>query len=327
VYSSGVARDSVVVAVARLRSVRAFAGLGTYVGPVVTGLAVVSVAFWAWGFSLQFLGQDANTYLAAGERLNVGHSLYGSLQPGDREVLLGPPYWTAPLVSPPLIAVLWRPFAEPAGLAAWMIADGLAVLAVCAVALAKRLPLLVLIASVGIGLQIASGNVGGFLALAILVLWTQRSRPWIGALLGVLIAIKLLPVAYLGFVGRRRATWPWLIGSLAVCGLIGLAGAGLENNLAYPSVIQGLVPYPASLGAWTGISWLNYPVLVAGIFAGYVLPERPAFMVATIAFILAAPGLGLWTPLYLLCFAGPLADKDPQLATASVRRTAAAPAS
>jgi hypothetical protein len=301
--------------------------LGIYVGPLITGLAVVSVAFWAWGFSLQFLGQDANTYLAAGERLNAGHPLYGSLQPGDRAVLLGPPYWTAPPVSPPLIAVLWRPFAVPAGLAAWMIADGLAVLAVCAYVLSKRLPLLMLVASVGVGLQIASGNVGGFLVGAVLILWTQRTRPWVGALLGVLMAVKLLPVAYLGFVARRRASWPWLIGSLAVCGLVGLAGAGLENTLAYPSVIQGIVPYPASLDAWTGISWLNYAVLVAGVVAGYALPERPAFMVATVAFILAAPGLGLWTPLYLLCFAGPLADRDPQLATASVRRTAAAPTS
>src|SRR5687767_10188966 len=53
---------------------------------------------------------DANTYLAAGERLNAGHDLY-RLRPGDREVLIIPELFTQPLVSPPPIAVLWRPLA------------------------------------------------------------------------------------------------------------------------------------------------------------------------------------------------------------------------
>src|SRR5205823_2822366 len=53
---------------------------------------------------------DAYTYLAAGQRLNAGHQLY-ALSPGDNPVQLNPPYWTVPLLSPPFMAVLWRPLA------------------------------------------------------------------------------------------------------------------------------------------------------------------------------------------------------------------------
>lgn len=283
-----------------------------WVGPIVTGLAIVSIVFWSWGFGLQFLGQDANTYLAAGERLNVGHTLYGPLLLGDRPVLLGPPYWTAPLVSPPLIAVLWRPFAFPLGLAGWMFVDAVAVIGVAAYALLKRLPLLVLVASMGIGLQVAAGNVGGFLAGGLLILWTKRDRPWVGALLAVMIAIKLLPVTFLGFTTQHRATWPWFLGGLVGAGVLSLAGAGLDNHLEYPGILTGLVPYPASLSAWTGLAWLPYVVMVGAIVAGWLLPERPAFLVSLGAFIVASPGIGLWSPLYLLAAAGPLGERRPQ---------------
>src|SRR5439155_11259736 len=47
---------------------------------------------------------DANTYLAAGERLNSGHELY-ILQLGDRWVALEPSLSPAALLSPPPIAV------------------------------------------------------------------------------------------------------------------------------------------------------------------------------------------------------------------------------
>ena len=53
---------------------------------------------------------DAGNYYAAGERLNVGHSLY-AYGPGDRhelELLFGLP---SPYLYPPLIGVLFRPVA------------------------------------------------------------------------------------------------------------------------------------------------------------------------------------------------------------------------
>jgi hypothetical protein len=71
---------------------------------------------------------DANTYLAAAERLNAGHALY-SLVPGDRVVALEPQLSGSPLFSPPPIAVLWRPIAfVPAGFVLWNLAAAVAVL-------------------------------------------------------------------------------------------------------------------------------------------------------------------------------------------------------
>ena len=70
----------------------------------------VLFAILAVYFERGFVPGDSFTYLAAGERLNAGHPLY-ALSPGDRPVELHPPYWTVPLLSPPLVAVLARPFA------------------------------------------------------------------------------------------------------------------------------------------------------------------------------------------------------------------------
>src|SRR5258708_7149291 len=65
---------------------------------------------------------DATTYLAGGERLNAGHDLY-KLAPGDRPVLIDTQFFTSPLVSPPLIGVVWRPLAAiPFGWQLWIAA-------------------------------------------------------------------------------------------------------------------------------------------------------------------------------------------------------------
>jgi hypothetical protein len=156
------------------------AALEYWAGITVAALSAVFIVFWTIAFAQRFLGLDATTYLAAGERLNAAHSLYGPLQLGDRPVLIAPPYWTTPLVSPPLIAVLWRPFASVNGLVVWMLADGAAVLAVVLYAVHRRAPLLVLLASIAVGLQLATGNVSGFILLGVLILWTHRSHPWVG---------------------------------------------------------------------------------------------------------------------------------------------------
>jgi hypothetical protein len=76
------------------------------------------------------IGQDTWNYLAAGERLNAGHSIY-ALVARDRPILLEPPS-TVPLISPPLVAVLWRPLAflpDWLGMWAWWAASAAAMLA------------------------------------------------------------------------------------------------------------------------------------------------------------------------------------------------------
>src|SRR2546422_8089527 len=66
---------------------------------------VVAVFVIYYGLTRDHFFGDSYTYLAAGERLNASHPLY-ALSPGDRQVAILPPFWTAPLVSPPFIAVL-----------------------------------------------------------------------------------------------------------------------------------------------------------------------------------------------------------------------------
>ena len=88
---------------------------------VFTALAVIlASASWLghWGWNAAAIGQDTWNYLGAGERLNAGHSIY-ALVAGDRPILIELPS-TVPLVSPPLVAVLWRPLALlPDWLAMW----------------------------------------------------------------------------------------------------------------------------------------------------------------------------------------------------------------
>ena len=55
---------------------------------------------------------DAYTYFAAAQRLNVHHVLY-RLSPGDIRIALHPPYWSVPILSPPFMAVIWRPLENP----------------------------------------------------------------------------------------------------------------------------------------------------------------------------------------------------------------------
>jgi hypothetical protein len=71
------------------------------------GLLMVILAVY---FERGFVPGDAIVYLAGGERLNAGHLLY-ALSPGDRIVGIKPPFWTVPILSPPFMAVLFRPLA------------------------------------------------------------------------------------------------------------------------------------------------------------------------------------------------------------------------
>ncbi len=90
--------------ISRRSLVLGFSSVCLFLGLIVcasTFVHILAQGFAAW---------DAPTYLAAGERLNAGHNLY-ALVAGDRPVLLDPPYWIVPLLSPPPIAVLWRPLA------------------------------------------------------------------------------------------------------------------------------------------------------------------------------------------------------------------------
>jgi hypothetical protein len=129
---------------------------------------------------------DANTYLAAGERLNAGHELF-RWQPGDRQVLFGDQF-PAALLSPPPIAVLWRPLAAvPWGFDAWVVASWVALLGTIAYLVLKTgLPAVVLslALSIVIGQQLIVANARPLFP-AVLVTrgtsGTSRGSAWGGA--------------------------------------------------------------------------------------------------------------------------------------------------
>jgi hypothetical protein len=136
------------------------------------GLRVLVIALLVEGFAAQALlqhpsllnpaviGSDPANYYAAGQRLNLGHPLYGPLQPGDIPVPGYPSIYPAPLLSPPLLAVAWRPLAllpfDVATTAWWMLGILFTVgLALWCAARGGRTELFVLIGVLILGLPLA----------------------------------------------------------------------------------------------------------------------------------------------------------------------------
>jgi len=225
------------------------------IGPVrllraVTALAVMLASAWwlsHWGWNPAAIGQDTWNYLGSGERLNAGHSIY-ALVAGDRPILIEPPT-TVPLVSPPLVAVLWRPLALlPDWLAmwAWWVASATAMLATTLWIVAKgrwQVVLMVFVLASAIGECAVSGNLNSFLGPAIALSWwcLQVGRPRVAGLLTALDAVlKIGPAALLLWLAVRRegqAVVGFTIGAVAIAAL-SLLGAGLQQHLDFLSVAR-----------------------------------------------------------------------------------------
>ena len=260
-------------------------------------VAFAAIAFWTIVSAAFFLGHDATTYLAAGERLNAGHQLY-RLSAGDRPIELDPPYWSVPLLSPPLIAVVWRPLAAlpfGTGMLVWMGAHAIALLwAALSSVTSWRSALLIAILAPGIGLELAAGNVVGFIAAGSVVIWRRREAWWIGALIGVMAAVKLMPVALIALVVARRDLRQ--LAAFIVAALLALAvsvlGAGVESHLAYLHVAQSSAPQPWSPAWIVGSPWISMAILGCGLVLSTFLDDRPAYRLSLAATVLCAPGLG-----------------------------------
>jgi hypothetical protein len=224
------------------------------------------------------IGSDSSNYFAAAQRLNVGHSLYGSLQPGDRLVPGYPETFPAPLLSPPLIAVAWRPLALMPGALSmdlWWL-GGLALLTGLTVAFAivgKPRNLIVLIAVLVLGLPLAligtghypylgfnspvsfaalSGNVNAYLVALFALTWwaSSRGRPWLaGSAAALATALKLGPVVLLWwFVTQRswRSARAFVVAGV-VLAVVGVVFAGLQANIDFVHLALGGDIKPAAL--------------------------------------------------------------------------------
>jgi hypothetical protein len=240
---------------------------------------------------------DAITYLAAGERLNDGHPLY-SLTPGDRQVLILDTY-TAPLLSPPPIAAIWRPLAAfPVGLAVWVGACWAALLGTIAYLVMRLgLPAAVVIAALSwpIGEQLAAANVSAFFPGLVMLSWHKRDDARWGAVLGMMAALKLAPAVMAGWwIGRHRlsGTLAILTGAISL-GLVGLIGAGIHSFIAYAAIPGSTEPSSLSVAGRLEAPWLPYVVLGLGALAAATLVGYPrlSFTVAYIAMLAGTPAV------------------------------------
>ena len=271
--------------------------LAYLVAAVGIGITVAATIVDAQLTASHFLG-DAYVYLGAGERLNAGHPLY-SLSPGDRPIPIQPPFWTVPLVSPPLIAVIWRPLAAlpgEAGVVIWWLASLLA-LGGSILYVVRRQPLAgglaLILLSIPVALEACLGNVNALLLAGAIATWHWRDRPWAGAIVGVMAAVKLWP-AILGLwllAGDRRRAVAVFAGTVVVSAVVSLVGAGWDNHVAYLSVGQGVHASAFSLTWLLGIPWLWIAGLGAGIVLVVVARKDPAwsFRIAVLTMVFGNP--------------------------------------
>jgi Glycosyltransferase family 87 len=271
------------------------------------GFLPVLLLTWYFWSGHQGLPFDAQTYLAAGERLNAGHSLYGLLGAGDRTVK-DASHFAAPLLSPPLVAVLWRPLAalgEWTAYAWW--AAAIVSLLGTLVLLWMRAPLatglLVALLSNYLAVEIGVANLDSFMITGLVATWWLWRRDHVAAAmwLAVLLAgLKLVPaflVLWLLAVAPRTAWRPFLV-AFAVFAGSSILGAGFGAHLDYLRVIS------------TTADGRQGTPFIATIFAVGVLLARgrPAVAYSLVPLAMVA----VWNPLApLVALVAPVAWAAP----------------
>ena len=272
------------------------------------------------------VGNDGVTYLAAAERLNAGHQLY-SLELGDRLVFgLGSPCCPYPLMSPPPIAVLWRPLVllgPEAALLVWDWINAVAIIATVGLLLVRR-PLttgiLIVVLSLPLAVETLLGNVNGLLLAGIATTWLLgRSGRYgaAGAVIGLMAAVKIWPAILIvwfitqGHLGAIKG----FLASLLVMGVLSLLGAGFAAHVEYLTTIAPATSSLASLAelvrAATGV-WipsLAYGVIAFGVLEIWALRAQPrlAWAAAVLTMVFGAPVFHAGTLVLLFGGLGPWA--------------------
>ncbi len=267
-----------------------------------------------WLADPTMVGTDPSNYYAAGQRLRDGHPLY-RLSPGDLEVPMSPPNPTTPLVSPPFIAVIWRPLAElPRDLAirGWwtaMIVAASATLVWLTGLRSRALLAASLLLVTEFAITALSANVNAILIGILCFIWVgfrDRRSALVGTLTAFAVAVKVLPVMLVIWLvaGRRWADLRWCVSAGLLFGLVSLAGAGLANHIEWLTVARStsgasVAPWSlpgvlARLGLAPGLVPLVIPaVLAIGTVVIVSLRARPGagFAAAVVAMVLANPAV------------------------------------
>ena len=305
------------------------------------------------------IGTDTSNYYAAGLRLNVGHSLYGPLQASDRPTPFVPPYFDVPLLSPPTIAIIWRAIAllpgtiamlgwwalagiSMLGITTWMIWTGSRLQVRLIIGMLTVYPVLALLigwstswVSVfpGIPDSAVSGNVNGYLVVALAAVWwaSAANRPVLaGGLAALATSIKLLPVLLLPwFIVTRqwRAAAAFLCIGVVIL-VVTIVGAGWDNTLAYLGVVRqtgaagatglSLPGIARKFGAPSALAAATIPAtILGGLVLAYALRHRPgwSFSVIIVAATMGSPVIHQGTFALLLAALAPLSPLVPWTAT------------
>jgi hypothetical protein len=320
----------------------------TRVGRVVfPALAIGAIAaVLSVYFQRGFIPGDSFTYLAAGERLNAGHPLY-ALSPGDRPVGLNPPYWSVPLLSPPPIAVVFRPLAllSDAGAYVWWAICILAI-AWTSLALLRRQPIVTGLVMLGLTIpivyEIGVGNLNAIVVGGLVLGWyllTMHLDVRAGIVLAGVTALKLTPGIFLWWlIAQRRwtAARSFVVAGVAFL-LISIIGAGLGTHLEYLSIVRQTATVGLSNLSLAGLArtvgvpeavaaLLPYVSLIVGIGAIWALRQRPAgsWAVAVVTMLAASPVVNVnWFTLLLAALA-PLAWPVPRYRSVEAWRPGAA---
>ncbi|MHB8673898.1 MAG: glycosyltransferase family 87 protein [Candidatus Limnocylindrales bacterium] len=277
-------------------------------GSAVAILVVYTIALYRGTPGLDdptLVGSDTYNYHAAAQRLNDGHKLY-EVGPGDMPTRLQPQFYSVALVSPPPIAVLWRPLALlPNDLGAWVWWTLVAVTTLGASAwFMLKGSVAVVAASLILIPELAytalSGNVNAFVLVGVAAVWLadRADRQGIaGGILAALVAIKVLPLLLLAwFIAQRRwRSLQWFAAWSLTIGLLSVLGAGFQSHLEWLTNTsnQPSLGYPASLpaiAATIGVPSGLLPGLIPAtaflaLLAAWQLRTRPA---ATFAILVAA---------------------------------------
>jgi len=307
---------------------RAFLAAGRVLFILAAALVSATIAIYVVEFGAG--PDDARTYLAAGERLNAGHALY-ALGPGDRPIppeLIGAGS-SAPLLSPPLVAVPWRALAvlpEPVALGAWW-ATMTALVVAALLAIERRNPLVagvaLWLAGVPLVWQVSGANVNAVVIAAAIAAWIAWARGRVraaGAILGVLVVLKVVPIVLVLWciaVGGRRAVIGSALG-VAIAGAVSLLGAGVDAHIGYLDVILDAAGGASELSAGAlaraaGLEdlapALPFVALAAGVALVVALRRRPrlSWAAAVVTMVFGFGAVQVHSFALLLPLAAPLA--------------------
>lgn len=255
---------------------------------------------------------DSFTYLASGERLNAGHLLY-ALSPGDRLVGFEPPFFTVPLLSPPPIAVLFRPLAaipNELGVYIWWIAT-IVILAAVILWMLRRRPILVglavLVLSLPIVYQIGVGNLNGLIVAGTVGAWYLLTRGRdiaAGAIFALMTAFKITPGVFMWWLITQRrwtAFKAFVVTGIAVLS-VSVLGAGVQAHLEYLGIMRQTATAGTTYLSLAGAArYVGVPVdvanllptaaIVIGVAVIWLLRDRPglAYAAAVITMIAGSP--------------------------------------